>query len=120
MASWIMAHRSSDRRRNAWAVSLLGVQRDDRLLEIGFGLGIAIRELPRLAADGCVCGLDHSEVMVRQATKRNAEAVRRGQVPLKLGHVERPPAFEAPFDKILAAVVCALGVNNPRPAADCD
>jgi ubiquinone/menaquinone biosynthesis C-methylase UbiE len=102
MAGWVMAHRSSNRRRNAWAVSLLDVQRDDRVLEIGFGPGIAIRELARLAADGHVCGLDHSEVMLRQATRRNAEAVRRGQVDLRLGRAENLPALEAPFDKILA------------------
>jgi SAM-dependent methyltransferase len=102
MAGWVMAHRSSNRRRNAWAVSLLDVQRDDRVLEIGFGPGIAIRELARLAVDGYVCGLDHSEVMVREAVRRNAEAVRRGRVELRLGSVERVPAFEVPFDKILA------------------
>jgi SAM-dependent methyltransferase len=102
MAGWVMAHRPSNRRRNAWAVSLLEVQHDDRVLEIGFGPGIAIRELARLAADGNVCGLDHSEVMVRQAARRNAEAVRRGRVDLRLGGVERLPAFDAPFDKILA------------------
>jgi SAM-dependent methyltransferase len=102
MAGWVMAHRSSNRRRNAWAVSLLDVQRNDRVLEIGFGPGVAIRELARLAADGYVCGLDHSEVMLRQAARRNAEGVRRGQVELRLGCVERLPAFEAPFDKILA------------------
>jgi SAM-dependent methyltransferase len=102
MAGWVMAHRSSNRRRNAWAVSLLDVQRDDRVLEIGFGPGIAIRELARLAADGHVCGLDHSEVMVRQAARRNAEAVRRGQVELRRGRAENLPALETPFDKILA------------------
>jgi len=102
MAGWVMAHRSSNRRRNAWAVSLLDVQRNDRVLEIGFGPGVAIRELARLAADGYVCGLDHSEVMLRQAARRNADAMRRGQVELRLGSVERLPAFEAPFDKILA------------------
>jgi SAM-dependent methyltransferase len=97
-----MAYRSSNRRRNAWAVSLLDVQRDDRVLEIGFGPGIAIRELARLAADGHVCGLDHSEVMLRQATRRNADGVWRGRIELRLGSVERVPAFEVPFDKILA------------------
>jgi ubiquinone/menaquinone biosynthesis C-methylase UbiE len=102
MAGWLMAHRSSNRRRNAWAVSLLDVQRDDRVLEIGFGPGIAIRELARLAAEGHVCGLDHSEVMLRQAARRNAAAVRRGQVDLRLGRVENLPALETPFDKILA------------------
>jgi ubiquinone/menaquinone biosynthesis C-methylase UbiE len=73
IAGWVMAHRSSNRRRNAWAVSLLDVQRDDRVLEIGFGPGLAIRELARLASDGYVCGLDHSEVMLRQAAMRNAD-----------------------------------------------
>jgi SAM-dependent methyltransferase len=102
MAGWIMAHRSSNRRRNAWAVSLLDVQRDDRVLEIGFGPGVAIRELARLAADGYVYGLDHSEVMLRQAAQRNAESVRRGRVELRLGSVEHLPVFDVPFDKILA------------------
>ncbi|HEX8854678.1 MAG TPA: methyltransferase domain-containing protein [Thermoleophilaceae bacterium] len=102
IAGWVMAHRSSNLRRNAWAVSLLEVQRDDRVLEIGFGPGIAIRELARLAPDGYVCGLDHSEVMLRQAARRNADGVRLGRVELRLGSVERLPAFEAPFDKILA------------------
>jgi ubiquinone/menaquinone biosynthesis C-methylase UbiE len=102
IAGWIMAHRASNRRRNAWAVSLLDVQRDDRVLEIGFGPGIAIRELTARAPEGHVCGLDHSAVMVQQAARRNAEAVRRGQVELRLGSAESLPAIEAPFDKILA------------------
>jgi SAM-dependent methyltransferase len=102
MAGWVMAHRSSNRRRNAWAVSLLEVERDDRVLEIGFGPGVAIRELSRIAVDGYVCGIDHSEVMVRQAAKRNADAVRRGRVDLRLGSAESLPVFDAPFDRVLA------------------
>jgi SAM-dependent methyltransferase len=49
-----------------------------------------------------VCGLDHSELMLREAGKRNAEGVRIGRVDLRLGSVENLRAFEAPFDKILA------------------
>jgi SAM-dependent methyltransferase len=105
IAGAIMAHRGSNRRRNAWAVSLLDVQRDDRVLEVGFGPGIAIRELSARAPEGHVCGLDHSPVMVRQAARRNAAAVRRGLVDLRLGSAESLPAFEAPFDKILAVNV---------------
>jgi SAM-dependent methyltransferase len=101
MAGWVMANRASNRRRNVWAVSLLDVQRDDRALEIGFGPGVAIRELARLAADGYACGLDHSGVMLRQAARRNAEAVRCGRVELRLGSADRVPEFEVPFDKIL-------------------
>jgi SAM-dependent methyltransferase len=105
IAGLIMAHRASNRRRNAWAVSLLDVQRDDRVLEIGFGPGVAIAELSRGAPAGYVCGLDHSAVMVQQAARRNAEGVRRGQVDLRLGSVDELPDFEVPFDKVLAVNV---------------
>lgn len=102
IAGWVMAHRSSNRRRNAWAVSLLEIERDDRVLEVGFGPGVAIGELSRIAVDGHVCGIDHSEVMLRQAARRNAQAVRLGRVELRHGRAESLPAFESPFDKVLA------------------
>jgi ubiquinone/menaquinone biosynthesis C-methylase UbiE len=112
IAGWIMALRTSNRRRNVWAVSLLDVQRDDRVLEIGFGPGIAIRELSRAAPEGYVYGLDHSAVMVRQAARRNADGVRRGRVELSLGSAETLPAFDLPFDKILA-VNATLAWDRP-------
>jgi len=101
-AGWVMAKRGSNRKRNIWAVELLDVQPDDRVLEIGFGPGVAIRELARRATRGTVIGVDHSDEMVRQARKRNAAAVRDGRVDLRLASAEHLPAFDAPFDKILA------------------
>jgi SAM-dependent methyltransferase len=71
-------------------------------LELGFGPGLAIRELSRIAAEGYVCGIDHSELMVRRAKRLNAEGLRRGVVDLRLGSVDELPAFDALFDKILA------------------
>jgi SAM-dependent methyltransferase len=109
-AGLLMAHRPSNRRRNAWAVSLLDVQRDDRVLEIGFGPGLAIRELGRIATEGYVCGIDRSEPMVRRARRLNADGIRRGVVNLRLGSVEELSAFDAPFDKILA--VNSMGFWN--------
>ena len=100
-AGLLMSHRPSNRRRNAWAVSLLDVQRDDRVLEFGFGPGLAIRELSRIAWKGYVCGIDHSELMLRRAKRLNAEGLRRGVVDLRLGSAEDLPAFDEPFDKIL-------------------
>jgi SAM-dependent methyltransferase len=101
-AGLVMAHRSSNRKRNSWAVSLLELRPDDRVLEIGFGPGLAIRELSHIAREGYVCGIDHSELMLRRATRRNADAIRRGVVDLRLASVDDLPAFDAPFDKILA------------------
>ena len=102
LVGWEMALRSSNRKRNVWAVGLLGVEPTDRVLEIGFGPGIAIRELSRRATHGLVCGVDHSEVMVRQARRRNRDAVRAGRVDLRCGSAEHLPAFEEPIDKVLA------------------
>jgi SAM-dependent methyltransferase len=114
LAGWVMAHRSSNRRRNAWVVSLMDVQPTDRVLEIGFGPGVAARELGRLATKGHVYGVDHSAVMVRQARRRNSPAVRKGRVDLRLGSVEALPDFEGPLDRILA--VNSMGFW-PDPAA---
>jgi len=96
-----MAKRSSNRRRNAWVVSLLDMARTDRVLEIGFGPGIAIREAAGRVTDGLVCGVDHSEIMLGQARRRNAGAIRASRVDLRLGTAERLPSFDAQFDKIL-------------------
>jgi len=102
LVGWEMALRSSNRQRNVWAVGLLGVEPIDHVLEIGFGRGIAIRALSRRATHGLVCGVDHSAVMVRQATRRNAAAVRAGRVDLRLASVEQLPTFAEPLDKVLA------------------
>ena len=102
VTAWEMAVRPSNRQRNRWVVSLLDVQPADRVLEIGFGPGVAIAELARTGA-GHVYGIDHSEVMLRQASRRNAAAIRAGRVTLINASAERlPPALGGPFDAILA------------------
>jgi ubiquinone/menaquinone biosynthesis C-methylase UbiE len=100
LAGWVMAHRSSNRQRNDWVVSLLDVQPTDRVLEIGFGPGLAIAELSRRATHGTVYGIDHSDVMVEQASERNAAAIRTKHVELVQAPVEQLPSFEEPLDAI--------------------
>src|SRR5580698_9287710 len=101
VTAWEMAHRPSNRRRNRWVVSLLDVRPADRVLEIGFGPGVAIAELARAGA-GHVYGIDHSDVMVRQASKRNAAAIRAGRVTLVHASADQLPPHLGPFDVILA------------------
>jgi SAM-dependent methyltransferase len=101
LVGWDMTVRPSNRKRNLWAVDLLEVQPTDRVLEIGFGPGVAIRALARRASAGCVYGIDHSKVMVRQATARNRAAVERGRVILRLGSAADLATFGAVFDKVL-------------------
>jgi SAM-dependent methyltransferase len=113
VTAWEMAHRPSNRLRNRWVVSLLDVQPADRVLEIGFGPGLAIAELARAGA-GHVYGIDHSGVMLRQASKRNAAAIRAGRVTLINASADQlPPGLHGPFDAIVA--VNSLGFW-PAPA----
>ncbi len=113
VTAWEMAHRPSNRQRSAWVASLLEVRPADRVLEIGFGPGLAVAALVRAGA-GHVYGIDHSGVMVRQASRRNAAAIRAGRVTLAQAAVDQlPPAFGGPFDAIIA--VNALGFW-PEPA----
>lgn len=96
----IMARTPSNVDRIRWTLSLLDLKPADRILEIGFGPGIAIELLSRDAAAGLIVGIDHSEVMVRQASRRNAAAIRNGRVILQVGSASAPPACAEPFDKI--------------------
>ena len=116
VTAWEMAHRPSNRQRSRWAVSLLDIQPADQVLELGFGPGVAIAELARAGA-GHVYGVDHSGVMLRQASKRNAAAIRAGRVTLIRASADQlPPGLDGPFDAILA--VNSLGILAcARPAA---
>jgi SAM-dependent methyltransferase len=114
LAGWVMAHRRSNRARNLWVVSLLDVLPEDRVLEIGFGPGIAIEEMSRRANRGKVYGVDHSTVMLRRARRLNRASIRSGRVELQLASAGDLPDFGEPLDAILA--VNTMGFW-PDPAA---
>jgi SAM-dependent methyltransferase len=100
LAGRIMAATPSNNDRIRWTLDLLDIRPSDRILEIGFGPGVAIAAASRLAYRGFVAGVDHSGVMVRQAAKRNAARLREGRVALLQGTAEELPGFGGSFDKI--------------------
>ena len=102
LAGWVMAHRASNVQRNEWIVETLELQPRDHVLEIGFGPGIALGALARAAHEGRVYGIDSSPVMLRQASRRNAEAIKRDLVRLKLASVDQLPRYREPLDAIVA------------------
>jgi trans-aconitate methyltransferase len=102
VTGFVMAHRSSNLERNEWAISLLNLQPADRVLEIGFGPGVTIQKMGEIVIHGAIWGIDHSDVMFKQASKRNERAIAAGRVRLFLTSVSQLPSFDNPFDKILA------------------
>lgn len=87
---------------NLWTVSVLQAQPTDHILEIGFGPGFAIKELTKIVMQGRITGLDFSKTMVRLAGKRNAAALKRGQVELHHGEAAHLPFDDNAFDKVFS------------------
>jgi SAM-dependent methyltransferase len=111
LAGWVMGRRPSNVMRSRWAVDLLDVAPADRVLELGCGPGVGVAALAARARSGLVVGVDRSKVMIRQARRRNAKAVRDGRVRLVVSAVEDLPEpgshpgdapFDAKFDAVLA------------------
>ena len=87
---------------NDWAVDLLELSAADRVLEVGYGPGLAIERIAARASQGLVVGVDRSELMRRQAARRNRTALAAGRVELHVGSAERLPAPAASFTHALA------------------
>jgi ubiquinone/menaquinone biosynthesis C-methylase UbiE len=96
----IMARANAD--CGAWVTELLEVEANDSVLEVGFGPGVIIQRLSKLASAGHVAGIDPSREMVEQARARNAIGIKGGLIDLQRGSVESLPFDDNSFDKALA------------------
>lgn len=102
VTGFIMAFRKSNKQRGNWTLSLLDLQPTDRILEIGFGPGTAIQTASESVTSGLIVGVDHSEVMLHQTQRRNAQAIASGIVQLYLSDVANLPSFQESFDKVFS------------------
>jgi ubiquinone/menaquinone biosynthesis C-methylase UbiE len=84
-------------RMNAFVVQELELTPTDRVLEVGFGGGVALQSLITTAA--YVAGVDRSSAMVQRANARFAEAVGAGRAEFRQGSVEALPFGAAMFGK---------------------
>jgi ubiquinone/menaquinone biosynthesis C-methylase UbiE len=100
LGGMIMARMNRDAAEQV--IELLDVQSDDKILEVGFGAGVAIQLLLHRAPAASVSGVEKSQEVVHQAMARNAHALRSGQVDLRYGSVERLPFANETFAKAFA------------------
>lgn len=91
-----------NREINQWAIDMLYIKPQDKILEIGYGPGAAIEEMANRAPEGHIAGIDYSELMLTQAKKRNAKAIAQGRVDLRHADANNLPEFNTTFDKIIA------------------
>ena len=89
-------------REARWTVDLLAIEPDARVLEIGFGPGVALRYAAERAPRGHVSGVDYSETMLRMARRRNASGLANGLVDLTRADVQSLPYPDDAFDRAFA------------------
>jgi SAM-dependent methyltransferase len=85
-----------------WSTDLLGLAPTDRVLEIGFGAGLALAQIMRRVEQGWAVGVDRSPAMIRAAAWRNRAAIRRGRLRLLRCDLAHLPFGTGQFDKILS------------------
>lgn len=100
IVAFVMARETAN--DNGMAISLVGVQPRDRALDVGTGHGSSLSRLAEIAADGRVVGVDHSNVMIGVADRRNRRLVKKGRVEVIASATDRMPFEDASFDKIMS------------------
>lgn len=82
-----------------WTADLMNLQRDDDVLEVGFGNGANIAQLAGRATNGHVSGAEISKTAIEMASKRNARAITEGRVSLHEAPGGALPFDDGTFDK---------------------
>lgn len=76
-----------NRKINKWSIHKLQIQKRERILEIGYGPGYGIKTMMSKNRWIRVDGIDLSEKMYEEASKRNREWLEAGRVSLEMGDV---------------------------------
>ena len=100
LVGWLLARFNA--RLNAEAVRRLTPGPSGRVLEIGFGPGVALHLLSESISAGLVAGIDPSVEMHRQAARRNRGALASGRLVLQQGTAAALPWPEESFDAVLS------------------
>ena len=88
---------------NQFIYELLEVEPGHKLLEVGFGPGVLIKQICEQVPDCKVMGLDFSPTMVKQASLLNKKFIKRYQLTLVDGNSDDMPFDLEGFDSIFCA-----------------
>jgi SAM-dependent methyltransferase len=99
LAGLLMSRTVGDDR---WVVDLLNVQPTDRVLDVGCGPGVTLQLLAQRADAGFLAGVDPSDVMLRQASRRNRYVLNQGRLELRRATAQYLPFPDGAFNKVAA------------------
>ncbi|RDY72369.1 class I SAM-dependent methyltransferase [Halobacillus sp. SY10] len=90
-----------NRELNDWTLSFLDIEKDDRVLEVGFGSGSALKKIAALEPEA-LYGIDPSEAMVEMVLKKLNDQACSQQIGIFHGDACQLLHFHKPLDKIYA------------------
>jgi len=100
---WLLSFKNNDRVN--WTFEKLRLRPNDTLLEIGYGPGVTLNKVADNLTLGFVAGIDHSEIMLGQASRRNKIHIEKGKAKLQCGTVWDLEYPENYFDTIYGSNV---------------
>ena len=87
---------------NNFMIDILDVQKNDHILEIGFGTGKVLYELAKNINNGIFEGIDFSPPMIEVAERKNKKFIEQGRIILHQGDFMDYSFAKNNFDKILS------------------
>jgi ubiquinone/menaquinone biosynthesis C-methylase UbiE len=100
---WLMSIKNRDRAK--WTIEKLNFKTTDYILEIGYGSGASFKVVADQLKSGFIAGIDHSPIMLEQATKKNRENIDGKKAEIKCGTVWDLDYPEEYFDIIFGSNV---------------
>jgi trans-aconitate methyltransferase len=102
MAGLMMLHRPSNRARARWVLSLMDIQSNDKVLDVGIGPGYSTGLIAASLGQGVVVGVDRSALMMSMAQRRLARYMKTRTVMLLQADLMDLPNFNIRFDKVVS------------------
>ena len=102
LAGLIMVKRPSNIKRNNWTVDLLALEADHEVLEIGCGPGLALKACAKSVMTGHVIGIDHSDLMVRQAQRGLSLEINKGFLEVRRAGLDELTRVLTGFDRVFS------------------
>lgn len=101
-----------------WTINLLELQQDENILELGCGAGYAMKLLLEQSAVNHVVGLDLSESVLRSASIRNRNDIKKGRARLVKSDVNSLKFQSESFSKILSIHSIYFWDNLPKTISE--
>ncbi|WP_438035606.1 class I SAM-dependent methyltransferase [Sorangium sp. So ce204] len=97
---------------NAATLDLLSIEPESRVLDLGCGPGVTLREAARRASRGSVVGLDVSNLMIATSRRCNRSGIREGRVEVRKADADDLTLEADAFDRIYS-VHCIYFWSDP-------